>query len=214
MEIVNSRFVTSATNIVQADALPSLNQIAFVGRSNVGKSSLINMLTGRKGLAVTSSTPGRTRLINFFEITLRSKIQRQACKCGEPNFYISDSQLYFVDLPGYGFAQASKKMQGGWNQSLTEFLQESKDLKMVFILLDLRHDPTQNDIDALVFLQSNEIPFKILGTKTDKISKTRLHNHVSNVAKVLGITNNDIIVTSANDKRGKREVFHIINSVL
>jgi len=214
MEIVNSKFVTSATNVEQTKTLPRMSQVAFVGRSNVGKSSLINMLTGRKGLAVTSSTPGRTRLINFFEVVLRSRVEREMCKCGEANSYMMDKKLYVVDLPGYGFAQASKKMQGGWGDSLTEYLRASEDLKMVFVLLDLRHKPTQNDVDALVFLQSHELPFRILGTKIDKIPKSRLHSYIKDVVSVLGLTVNDVIVTSANEKQGKQEVLNVINGIV
>ena len=143
MKITQSDFVTSvssAKNIIN-DGKP---QIAFVGRSNVGKSSLLNMLVGKNKLAKTSQTPGRTRLINYF--------------------MINDS-FYFVDLPGYGYAKASKTEVNSWQSLLEPYLKNNQDLKCVCVLVDIRHKPSELDVLMIDFLSHYTIPFIIVATK-------------------------------------------------
>lgn len=176
-------------NIDGTDELESLSQIAFVGRSNVGKSSLLNMLTNQKKLAVTSQTPGRTRLINFFEIK------------------IGDTNIHFVDLPGYGFAKASKSQKYGWGENITEFLTKSENIKCVFVLLDIRREPSDLDLAMLHFLQTHGIPFSILATKIDKISRSQALQLRKKLSSSLGVADADIIMTTAKDKQGRDEIF-------
>ena len=187
MMVKSAKFITSKTNISQITELRDLPMVAFAGRSNVGKSSLINMLVNQKGLAITSSTPGRTRLINFFEVRLQE-----------------NKDLYFVDLPGYGFAKASKSMVGGWGDNIEEFLKSGISLCMV--LVDIRIPPTEYDRMMILFLQQNSIPFKIIATKADKLSKAELGRTIQKFASATGITPQDIISTSAKNKLGREQV--------
>ena len=142
MKIKSARFVTSvasAKNLICDDKI----EIAFAGKSNVGKSSFINMLCGQKKLAKTSSLPGRTRLINYFLI---------------------NDEFYFVDLPGYGFAKAGQKNKEMWASLLEDYLIKANKIKLVFMLVDLRHDPTDLDKIMLKFLYQRGLPFKIIAT--------------------------------------------------
>ena len=182
---MNAEFYKSFTKLEQMTDIEPLPQVAFVGRSNVGKSSLLNMLTNRRGLAVTSQKPGRTRLINFFRV----------------------KDMYFVDLPGYGYSVANKSMTEGWGESVTSYLVNSEKLRMVFMLLDIRHAPSELDITMLHFLQSHSLPFKIIATKADKFSRSQASLHRQKLAAALGIGAADIIVTSATSRLGRDEVF-------
>lgn len=192
MEIKNAEFFTSIAN---ASAIKNfgLDEIAFVGRSNVGKSSLINALTNRKKLAVTSSLPGRTRLINYFKI---------------------NGDIFFVDLPGYGYAKASKTEQAKWQSLIETYLENSRNLKVVFVLLDIRREP--NDLDNLMikYLYHKMIPFKIIATKSDKLSSTQINKQKQVIASNLGVGKDDIIVTSAEKKAGIQKVFEAIDVFL
>jgi len=187
-KIKNVSFLKSCGTYAQSLEVPPLPSFAFVGRSNVGKSSLLNMLTNRKSLANVSKTPGRTRLINYFQLD------------GYEN------SIYFVDLPGYGYAAASKKIQGGWDEEISNFLAQTATLKQVFLLLDIRHAPSALDIAALHFLQSSEIPFTIIATKADKFSKSGAHGAVAKLASSLGLTKNDIIVSSSEKGIGRTDI--------
>ena len=170
-----------------------LPEFAFVGRSNVGKSSLINSLTNRKKLAKASSTPGRTRLINLFLI---------------------NKSFYFVDLPGYGFAKASKQEQASWQELIGTYLENSSNLKRVFVLVDIRHTPTDKDLLMLNYLYQYNIPFNIVATKADKLSKVQINKQVLNIANTLNVGFNDIIVSSAIDKKGNDKILEIIENLL
>ncbi|MCL2756017.1 MAG: ribosome biogenesis GTP-binding protein YihA/YsxC [Firmicutes bacterium] len=192
--IKSAKFVKSCPTIEHISDIPELPQIAFVGRSNVGKSSLLNMLVNQKKLAVTSQTPGRTRLINFFEV----KFSREKGV---------DEDIHFVDLPGYGFAAASKSMKYGWGENITEYLVKSQQLELVFILLDIRHLPSELDLAMLHFLQSHGIPFSILATKVDKISRSESLNLRRKLANSIGVGERDIIMTSSKGTQGRVEVF-------
>ncbi|MCL2569864.1 MAG: ribosome biogenesis GTP-binding protein YihA/YsxC [Firmicutes bacterium] len=185
----SAKFISSHSDISQTKNLPPYSQVAFVGRSNVGKSSLINMLTNQKNLAVTSKTPGRTRLINFFECRIDA-----------------DKNFYLVDLPGYGFAMASKSTQYGWGTNITQYLTQSKHLNLVFVLLDVRHTPTKLDMAMIHFLQSNNIPFSIIATKCDKLSRAQQGKAIIDLANALAVGRDNIIPTSSKDKNGRDEI--------
>ena len=191
--------IIKSADFIKSIASPSalydlkMPEFAFVGRSNVGKSSLINSLTNRKKLAKASSTPGRTRLINLFLI---------------------NKSFYFVDLPGYGYAKASKQEQAQWQDLIGTYLENSKNLKRVFVLVDIRHTPTEKDELMVNYLYQYNIPFNIVATKADKISKSQINKQVLEIANTLNVGFGDIIVTSAIDKKGNDKIFSIIENLL
>ena len=187
MIVKSAEFVTSVadTNFYKSD----FNEVAFVGRSNVGKSSLINFVSNRKKLAKTSSTPGKTSLINYFLIN--------------KNFLL-------VDLPGYGYAEVSKSQKTNWAEFLEVYLKESKKLKCVYLLLDIRRTPTIQDEQMLKFLYFNRMPTKVVVTKIDTLSKAQVYNQLQIICSKLGITRNDIILTSSQDKKGQQELLDSI----
>lgn len=187
-----SKFLTSIASTDRLEQL-TLPQFAFVGRSNVGKSSLLNALCNRKNLAKTSSTPGRTRLINIFEI---------------------NGNFLFVDLPGYGFAKASKKEQGSWQNLIGTYLQGSKNLRLVFVLLDSRHEPTEKDIEMLEYLYAFGISFKIILTKSDKLSKTEIQKNKMMIASKVGVGIDDLIITSSEKRQNLEKVWEEIEKKL
>ena len=156
MEIKNARFIISNTDVEKCPA-PVLPEYAFIGRSNVGKSSLVNMLTDRRSLAKTSGKPGKTRLINHFLI---------------------DETWYLVDLPGYGYAKTSKQDRKEWEKSFREYILKRKNLYSLFVLIDSRHQPQQIDVDFMEWLGINQIPFAIIFTKTDKLKPEELERNV------------------------------------
>ena len=183
MRIISSDFIVSVANskMIKND----YEEIAFVGRSNVGKSSLINFLCNRKTLAKTSSTPGRTRLINYFLI---------------------NKSFYFVDLPGYGFAKGFKEEQIGWKFLIEGYLERSKNIKLICVLLDIRRKPSEDDIQMINYLQHYNIPFIIIATKCDKFSKAQLGIAIQNLAQALKVGRMDIFPVSALSKIGREEV--------
>ncbi len=156
MEIKNARFIISNTDVEKCPA-PVLPEYAFIGRSNVGKSSLVNMLTDRRSLAKTSGKPGKTRLINHFLI---------------------DETWYLVDLPGYGYAKTSKQDRKEWEKSFREYILKRENLYSLFVLIDSRHQPQQIDVDFMEWLGINQIPFAIIFTKTDKLKPEELERNV------------------------------------
>ena len=161
-----------------------LDEIAVVGRSNVGKSSFINMLAG-KAIARTSKEPGRTRLLNLF------------------NF---DSRFILVDLPGYGFARAGKSEQGNWQKLIESYLLKSTRLKNVLLLVDIRHQPTDKDLQMLTFLFFHNIPFAIIATKADKIAKSKLAAYTKTIAATMKVGIENVFVVSNTTKQGKDEI--------
>ncbi len=181
----------------RADMCPQtdLPEYAFIGRSNVGKSSLINMLTGRNKLAMTSSTPGKTMLVNHFLI---------------------NKEWYLVDLPGYGFALRGKReMDKLWNL-ISHYVLDRKQLTCLFVLIDIRHEPQQKDLQFLQFLGENGIPFAIIFTKADKISRQNIQRNVSSYLKELESSWEELpphFITSATSKLGRDEVLDYIDSI-
>lgn len=188
VRFINAKFIKSASKKAEfiVDDLP---QIAIVGRSNVGKSSLINMLTDNSKMAKTSSTPGRTRLVNYFNI---------------------NNQFYLVDLPGYGFHKAGKNIASAWDSVMNDYFVENQNLKLVLVLLDSRIQPTELDKQMLDYLATNELPAVLILTKTDKISRSELNMQISKISNELRFNKTHIIATSAEKKQGKERVAEII----
>lgn len=171
----------------------NLPEIAIAGKSNVGKSSFINTITGNGKLARTSSEPGRTRLLNYFKI---------------------NDDLMFVDLPGYGFARVSDKEKKNWGQLIDGYLLESKNLMNVFLLLDVRHDAGEHDKALASFLYHHNIPFTVIATKADKLSRSMQNKRKGELAASIGIGREDIILTSSLDGQGRESVENRIKSLL
>lgn len=193
MEIKKSEFVTSAANSSQF-INDGKSEIAFVGRSNVGKSSLINSLTNRKKLAKVSNLPGRTRLVNYF--------------------LINDS-FYFVDLPGYGFAKVSKEEKKNWGKVINEYLLKSPGLKMVVLLVDSRHEPTEDDVLMMSWLLSYNVKTVIVGTKLDKISNNEKVKSERTIRQKLKLDKEcKVMFISSQSKKGIPELIECITSDL
>lgn len=169
-------------------------EIAFAGKSNVGKSSLINGLLNRKALARTSGTPGKTQTINFYNI---------------------NDELYFVDLPGYGYAKVSMKEREQWGKMIEKYLNTSDKLIMVFLLIDIRHEPSSNDkmmYDWIIESGFNPI---VIATKLDKIKRSQIQKNISIIRKTLGMEAEDILFPfSAVTKQGRDEIWEYIESVI
>jgi GTP-binding protein len=171
-------------------------EFAFIGRSNVGKSSLINMLTGRKGLAKVSVTPGKTQLLNFFDI---------------------DNTWYLVDLPGYGYARTSKTTKSGFQKMIETYLKVRSTLYSAFVLIDIRHPLQKIDKEFLDWCGENEVPFCLIFTKSDKISKNKVVDHVNVILNELSKTWEHLppyIITSSETKLGREEVLTYISKAL
>ena len=192
MKITKSRFITSVANANKV-LIDEKKQIAFVGRSNVGKSSLINMLVNNSKLCKTSQTPGRTRLINYFLI---------------------NDAFYFVDLPGYGFAQASKKDVFGWQGLIEPYLKNNAMLKCVCVLVDVRHNPTEQDKQMINYLFYYQIPFIIVATKCDKLSKTKVKPALNKIAGELKVGVKNIYGISSQTSFGKDELLNKLEQFL
>jgi GTP-binding protein len=194
MNIKKAEFIISNTDVAKCpcDGKP---EYAFIGRSNVGKSSLINMLTGRKGLALTSSTPGKTQLINHFLI---------------------NDEWYLVDLPGYGYAQRGKQGREQIRQIINGYLEKRDALTCLFLLLDCRHEPQKNDLEFINDLGESEIPFAIVFTKIDKLSRSKLNEKIALYKNQLLETWEDlppVFYTSAEHKQGKTELLNYIENI-
>ncbi len=191
MEIKSAKFITSATSINKN--IEENKSIAFVGRSNVGKSSLINMLVGNSKLCKTSSTPGRTRLINYFLI---------------------NDEVYFVDLPGYGYAKASKVEVDSWQAMIEPFLVENENLKCVCMLVDSRIEPTNQDKQMMKFLNYYRIPFIIIATKCDKFGKSQIKPQMLKIANSLGVGKDNVLPSSSDTKYGRLEILAKLDQFL
>lgn len=194
--IINSAsFITSSSEVAQCPTDERV-EFAFIGRSNVGKSSLINMLTGVKGLAKTSQTPGKTQLINHFLI---------------------NDQFYIVDLPGYGYAKVPKQMKQSFGKMIASYIYERKELANLFILVDIRHDPMKIDLDFINDMGEHGVPFSIIFTKADKLSKRALSLNVQKYKdKLLEVWEElpPIFVTSSEKGDGREEVTEYMNEIL
>lgn len=167
-----------------------LVEVAFAGKSNVGKSSLINALMNRKSYARTSAQPGKTQTINFYNI---------------------DEKLYFVDLPGYGYAKVSQEIRAKWGKLIDKYLHNSKQLRIIFLLVDIRHEPSKNDVDMYEWILHYGFNPIIVATKLDKIGKTQVTKHIKAIKNKLQVTpNTPIIPFSALTKTGREEIWEYI----
>lgn len=180
--------VSKAENILD-DGIP---EFAFVGRSNVGKSSLINNILGCKSLAKTSATPGKTKLVNYFDI--------------------NGDMFRLVDLPGYGYAKVGKGQLDVWSGLIGKYLTQSKSLQAVFVLLDIRHEPSELDKQMINFLIYNQLPFMIIVTKADKIAKSKQINQIKKIAKALNVREEMIILSSSELSIGKDKILQYIEN--
>ena len=169
-------------------------EIAFAGKSNVGKSSLINALMNRKSYARTSAQPGKTQTINFYNI---------------------NDVLYFVDLPGYGYATASVEVKAKWGKMIERYLKKSSMLKLVFLLIDIRHEPSANDRQMYEWIVSNGFHPVIIATKSDKINRSALQKHVKMIREGLDVEKGTVIIPfSSSTKQGRDEIYELMDRLL
>ena len=169
-------------------------EFAFAGKSNVGKSSLINGLMNRKSLARTSAQPGKTQTINFYNV---------------------NDQLYFVDLPGYGYAKVNEQEKAKWGKMIEDYLHQSKQLKAVFLLIDIRHEPSQNDKLMYDWILDQGFEPIIIATKADKISRGQVPKHLKMIREGLHVVKDTIIIPySAQTKQGREEIYELLDSYL
>lgn len=211
MEIKSAEFLISVSKKEQLLDL-GINEFVFVGRSNSGKSSLINFLTDRKNLAKTSSTPGLTKLINYFLINSneRTKILPVVKENGKYN--VKDKKSFLlVDLPGYGYSKAGKINHELWSDLIEGYFEISKNIKKVFVLVDIRHEPSEQDKQMIQFLYFNKIPFIVVATKSDKIAKTKIKEQIKVIANSLKLGISNIIISSNKTKNGKKEILSIFD---
>ncbi len=188
---VNLETVIGVTSKIPQNTMP---EIAFAGKSNVGKSSLINALMNRKSLARTSSQPGKTQTINFYNI---------------------NDTMYFVDLPGYGYAKVSQEEKEKWGKMIENYLRQSRMLKTVFLLVDIRHDPAANDKIMFDWILSNGFHPVIIATKADKIKRSQLLKQIKVVRQGLDVDKNTIVIPfSAQTKQGREEIYELIDHIM
>ena len=185
MHVKTAEYTHSAAKPSQFVKRP-VPHFVFAGRSNVGKSSLLNALLNRKSLAHTSKTPGKTRLVNYFLV---------------------NDRLFFVDLPGYGFAKVSKKEQEQWGKLVDAYLRETPYIATVFLLMDIRHDPSAHDKQMLEWLLHYQIPFNLILTKADKLSKSQVIRQRAQFARIFGLAPEIIFATSSANKFGVQDVW-------
>lgn len=190
MIIRDAKFITSAADR-KGFVRPDKPMVAVCGKSNVGKSSFINMLANRNKLARTSAEPGRTRLVNYFDF----------------------GEFILADLPGYGFARVSKAEKEKWAQLLDDFFAQDT-ISHVFALADIRHDPTADDLLMIQFLYTVRLPFTVIATKADKLAKTRVKDAIRRVAAAFRTGEGNVIAVSNETKRGKDEVLGVLDSVV
>lgn len=188
---VNLDIVIGVTSAIPDTEFP---EVAFAGKSNVGKSSLINALMNRKSYARTSSQPGKTQTINFYNI---------------------NDAMYLVDLPGYGYANASPAVKAKWGKMIEKYLRQSANLKQVFLLVDIRHDPSENDKMMYNWIVDNGFRPVIIATKLDKLKRSQIAKHVKAVRACLGLKEDDILIPfSSQTKQGLDELWNTIEGYI
>ena len=194
MEITNAEFVISNTDVTKCPG-GTFPEYAFIGRSNVGKSSLINMLTGRKGLAMTSATPGKTMLINHFLI---------------------NKSWYIVDLPGYGYARRGQKGKDQIRTIIEDYILEREQMTNLFVLIDSRLEPQKIDLEFMEWLGENGIPFSIIFTKADKLKGGRLKMNINNYLRELSKEWEELppyFISSSENRTGRTEILDYIENI-
>lgn len=191
MVVKNATFITSAASEAQF-LHTDKTVIAVCGKSNVGKSTFINMLANQKRLAKTSAAPGRTRLVNYFDF----------------------GDFILADLPGYGYAEVSKAEKAKWAKTLDAFFSRKNEIAHVFLLLDSRHDPTADDLQMLQYLNYHVVPFTAVLTKGDKLSRMKLKEQTVKIAAKAGLAAGNVIATSGETRLGKEEILSKIAQVI
>ena len=187
---INLETVCGITSTLPENLLP---EIAFAGKSNVGKSSLINALMNRKNYARTSAQPGKTQTINFYNI---------------------NEELYFVDLPGYGYATVAQSVKEKWGKMIENYLHSSKQLKAVFLLIDIRHEPSANDKNMYQWVLEQGYQPIIIATKLDKINRSQILKHVKMIKTDLNVLKDTIVIPfSASSKQGREEIYDLIDKL-
>ena len=192
MEIKQAEFITSMAQYGNFTG-KGLPQIAVAGKSNVGKSSLINKLCNRNKLAKTSATPGKTKLINVF---------------------LLNRAFHLIDLPGYGFARVDKAEKARWGKMMQEYFEHSDELRHVFCLVDIRHEPTEDDKQMNTFLRQMGIPFTVIATKADKISRGARQKQLAPICRALFVQPWEVICWSSEDGTGRDQVQKLLDEVL
>ena len=191
MLVKRADFITSMKDYGEF-ATKGCPEVAFAGKSNVGKSSMINKVTNRNKLARTSATPGKTRLINVYQI---------------------NQEVNFIDLPGYGFAKVSKTEKQSWGKMMQNYFATTEDLCHVFHLVDIRHEPTEEDKEMNLFLRQAGIPFTVIATKSDKISRGARMKHIAPICRALAVQPWQVIPFSSEDGSGRDEILAKIEEV-
>ena len=189
--MVQAKFVTSAAKESQF-LKPDKPMIAVCGKSNAGKSTLINMLAGQKNLARTSAEPGRTRLVNYFDF----------------------GDFLLADLPGYGYAAVSREEKARWAATLDKFFENKDDISHVFVLSDIRRDPSEDDLQMLSFLNFHIVPFTVIATKSDKLSRMKVKERTRAVANALGLGEQNVIAVSSLTGDGKAALLKKIGDIV
>lgn len=193
LKIHEPRFETSAAKPEQFPK-NSIPEIAFVGRSNVGKSSIINALLNRKHMAKVGAKPGMTRLINFFNI---------------------DAQFYLVDLPGYGYASISREKKTDWAEVIEAYLKQREQLRLIVLLVDIRHAPSGDDIMMLTWIKNFQVPYVVVATKYDKITRNALPSRIKDIRETLGLDKEETVIPfSSESKVGKEAMMEVIAAYL
>ncbi len=188
---VNLETVCGITSTIPQNTRP---EIAFAGKSNVGKSSLINALMNRKSYARTSAQPGKTQTINYYNI---------------------NEELYFVDLPGYGYAKVSQEVKAKWGKMVENYLKRSKTLQAVFLLIDIRHEPSANDRQMYEWILGNGFHPVIIATKADKIKRSQLQKHIKMIRTGLEVEADTVLIPfSAQSKQGREEIYQLIEEMI
>ena len=191
MEIKNAEFVTSMS--AYKTPSPALPQIAVAGKSNVGKSSLINCLCRRKALARTSATPGKTRLINLF---------------------LLNNEFHLVDLPGYGFAKVDKMEKQRWGQMMEGYFRDADELRLTLHLVDIRHEPTQDDLQMNAFLRASGLPFLVVATKADKVSRGARMKYLAPICRGLQVQPWQVLCASSETGEGREQILAALETAL
>jgi len=188
---LNLETVCGITSVLPKNTKP---EVAFAGKSNVGKSSLINALMNRKSLARTSSQPGKTQTINYYNI---------------------NDAIYYVDLPGYGYANANESVKAKWGKMIEDYLHQSKQLRAVFLLIDIRHKPSENDCIMYDWICNNGYAPIIIATKLDKIKRSQVAKQVKLIKETLQVEKGTVVIPfSATSKQGREELYDIIDGII
>lgn len=188
---VNLETVCGITSKIPQNILP---EVAFAGKSNVGKSSLINGLMNRKSLARTSSSPGKTQTINYYNI---------------------NNEMYFVDLPGYGYATANEKVKAQWGKMIEDYLHQSKKIRAVFLLVDIRHAPSENDRIMYDWILNRGYQPVIIATKLDKVKRSQVDRQIKLICDTLDVVDDTVVIPySSLSKQGREEIYELLDTIV